>query len=128
MFERLCFATLKYFSELSNRKIKEKRETLYAISIALEIIWLIFVFVVFGIKSKLFPSLFFVGSICVIILSIFISWKFFGVEFGYGSKIKENIGNIEKEIENRDPKYIKWVKEWMQDEKEEKEFKKSLLK
>ena len=33
-----------------------------------------------------------------------------------------------REIENRDPKYIKWVKEWVQEEKKEKEFRKSLLK
>ncbi len=34
---------------------------------------------------------------------------------------------IDKEIENRKSKYIKWVKGWAEDEREEKEFRKSLV-
>ena len=32
------------------------------------------------------------------------------------------------EVSNRNPEYLRWVKGWVKDEKEEREFKKSLLK
>lgn len=117
-----------YRTKIYNYKTKRNDKTLYTIIIILETIWLIIVFRVFGMNSKLFPYLFFIGSFCVTFLSFFIAWKYFGVEFQYYKKIKEDIGDPKEDIENRDPKYVRWVKEWVQDEKEEKEFRKSLLK
>ena len=110
-------ATKSYY----NYHTKRNDKMLYTIIIILEIIWLIIVFRVFSINSKLFPYLFFIGSVCILFLSFFIGWRYFGVDFQYYKKIKGD-------IENRDPKYVKWVKGWVQDEKEEKEFRKSLLK
>ena len=54
--------------------------------------------------------------------------KIYSSMLEYHEVEEKAIHQINTEILNRDPKYVKWVKSWVQDEREEKEFRKSLLK
>ena len=87
-------------------------------------------------KSPAFTYVFIFGVIPGPIVAIIIAQKYFGVKPRYSKTILEDIifrkpryyKQISEDINNRHPEYVQWVKGWVQDEKEEREFRKSLLK
>ncbi|MBM3247750.1 hypothetical protein FJZ17_04410 [Candidatus Pacearchaeota archaeon] len=101
-------------------KTKRNDKILYSIlGIYYFILVIILSFV--GFKSPAFPYVFIFGAMLGPFVAIIISHKYFGVKPRYYKTISED-------ILKRDPEYIEWVKGWVQSEKEEREFRKSLLK
>lgn len=114
-------AYLEYHTENDHQILKRNRKVIISVLIVYYLL-LIGMTLLFGYllgESSKFPIYFFyigvfIGSIIAAILP-------------YKYRVIPN-KTLSDDITNRDPEYVKWVKEWVKNEKEEKEFRKSLLK
>ena len=119
--DRVINEATEGYQKYHEKNYEYNKKKSFAIIITLIIAYSIIIFNIFGINSPISSILFIIGGMFIFLGLPPIINKYLGI------KVKDRV-QIEKEIENRDPKYVGWVKGWVKDEKEEREFKKSLLK